>query len=120
MPSIEDDGDIDIHDIAIEELFIARNAVAHHVVDGCADGFWEAFVIEWSRDCAVCFDHFAAEVIEMFGCDARLDVVGDHVEDFGGELSGFAHAFEISLGVDLDAVLVVFCCLIVHAIYLQG
>ena len=40
--AILDHGDIDIEDVALLQHFVARNAVAHHVIDRRADGAGEA------------------------------------------------------------------------------
>ena len=42
------------------------------------------------------------ERVERFRGDARLDVGGEHVECFGRELAGFAHALEGIGPVQLD------------------
>ena len=63
MPAIEDDGDVYVDDVAILKGFIAGYAMANDVVDGGADGLWEAFVVEWGGNCSVIFDHFTAEIV---------------------------------------------------------
>lgn len=60
MPAIKNDGDVDIDDVAFEQDFVAGDAVANHMIDGCADGFGEAFVIEGRGYSAIFFGHFAA------------------------------------------------------------
>ena len=45
---------------------------------------------------------FVDQVIDMFGGDAGPDFIGQHVEAFGREPAGFAHAFEGRGAVDLD------------------
>src|SRR5690606_32532654 len=37
-PAVLDDGDIDIHDVAVLQDLVSGDAVADHMIDGCADG----------------------------------------------------------------------------------
>ena len=48
--AIFDNGDIDINDVAVFQLFVGRNTVADAMVHRGADGFWESAVIERCRN----------------------------------------------------------------------
>ena len=54
----------------------------------------------------------------MFGRDAGLHVFCDHVQNFGRELSSFAHGFEITFGMDFYAFGCIFIFLL-HVGYLN-
>ena len=42
------------------------------------------------------------DFVEPVGCDAGLDEIGDHIERFGSQTPGLAHAGETLLTEELD------------------
>src|SRR5262249_53996578 len=49
VPAVEDEGDVDIDDVALLERLLARDAVAHYVIDGGAGGLAIAAIHERRR-----------------------------------------------------------------------
>lgn len=117
VPSIQNNGDVDIYYVAVHQFFVGGNAVAYDMVDGRADGFGKAFVIKGRGDRAALFDKFAAEFIQFFGRHANLDKGRDVIEGFGGQPSRRAHAIEILGRMDFDAVRCKFFRLYNHVFY---
>ena len=79
--AVLDDRDVDVDDVAVAQRAVARNSVAHDVVDGGADRLREwrragrAAVVQGRRDRAqIVDDVVVAEPIELLGGDARLHV----------------------------------------------
>src|SRR5579883_820692 len=46
MPAVEDKGDIDIQDVALNENPRPGNAVTDHMIEGYAAGFWVAAIVQ--------------------------------------------------------------------------
>ena len=106
MVAVLDDGDVDVEDVAVPELFLAGgDAVADDVVDRGADRAgkrryagaggvvqrrWHA--VDLIDDVAV------AEVVERIGAHAGLDVRADHLQHAGGQAPGPAHALDVGVG----------------------
>ena len=124
MPAIDDDGDVDIDDVAIDQLLRPRNAVADHMVDRGADRFRKAAIIERRRNGVMGDDVIVAQLVQRLGGDARHDMRCDEIQRLGGQMPGAAHLHEISRLVQLDlAVLepIVFRVFLLHrALYSLG
>ena len=92
VESAADDRDVDVDNVAIFQAFIARDAMAHHMVDGGADGLRKTPVIEVRRHGLLdLHDVVMTETIELVGGHAGFDVLADHVEHFGGQTASLAH-----------------------------
>ena len=78
------------------------NAVADDVVDRGAGRLVIAAVHQRRGQRAVVHREFEHEAVDLLGGHARLHLVGQHVEAFGGELAGLAHARECLRAVELD------------------
>ena len=92
MEAILDHSDVDVDDVALLELLVARDAVAHLMVDRGADGTGEAFVVERGRHRLLHVDDVVvAEPVERVGGHARLHVRRDHLQYLGREPAGHAH-----------------------------
>ena len=66
--------------------------MAYGVVDGRANGFWEALVIQWGRNDLLHIHHvIVTDLINFFGRDTGNDIGCDHFEHFGCESTGHAH-----------------------------
>jgi len=77
--AVFDDGDVDIDDVAVFQLFITGNAVADLVVHRGADGFGEAVVVERGGNGQLLVDRvIVANLVQFVGGDAGLDMWGDH------------------------------------------
>src|SRR5690554_964897 len=108
VPTVLDDGDVNIHAVPLFQHLVAGNAVADLVVDRGAHGFGEGGVarrgvVERGGDGALHIDHvFMTQTIELAGGYAGLDERGDVVEHFGAEAAGDAHFLDFFGGFDLD------------------
>jgi hypothetical protein len=100
VPAVLDDRDVDIDDIALLQPALAGNAVADDVVDRGADRLGKTAVIEGRGDGVQRpGDVLVAEGVELVGRDPRLHVGTDHVEHFGGQAPGPAHAVTLGCGL---------------------
>jgi len=102
VPVVEDEGDVDIDDVALTQRFVARNAVADHVIDRGAGRLAVAAIHQRRWHGAVVEAEFVHQPVDTLGRDARLDFWYQHVETLGGEPPGLAHAFKGGGAVDLD------------------
>src|SRR5690606_10063627 len=100
-PAILDDRDVDVHDVAVLENLVARNAVADHVVHGSADGRREGRVAgrRVTHGGRLHVQHvgdvFHAETIQLARGDARPYELGKIIQCGCGRLTGCAHFFEV-------------------------
>ena len=95
MPAIEDDGDIDVEDIAILQHAIARNAVTDDMVDRDAGGFRIAAIIQRCRHRTMGDDVVVANRVEILRRHARTDMGADHIQRFSRQAACRAHSGEI-------------------------
>ncbi len=102
MPAAQDGGDVDVDDVAVLEALVARDAVAHHVVDRGADRFREAAIAQRCRYRLAPDDELVAQPVELAGRDPGHDVRGDEVERLGGQAAGLVHVGEGLGAVELD------------------
>ena len=92
VESVADHRDVDIDDISAFEAFVPGNAVAHHMIDGSADGLRKTAVIEVGWDGFQLFnDKVVAALIELIRRDPRLNIGFDHVQDAGGKPARGTH-----------------------------
>ena len=105
MPAILDHGDVDIDDVAVlQDLGIAGNAMADHVVDRRADRLREAVVADVGRDRLLHVDNvLVADPVQLFGGHARLHERGDHVQHLGRQAAGDAHHLDFFWGFKVHA-----------------
>ena len=103
MVAVLDHGDVDIDDVAVLELLVGRNAVADDVVDRGADRARKTAVIERRRHHALLVDHeIVADVVELLGGNAGLDMRLDHAQHIGRKAAGDAHLVDFFGGFDRD------------------
>ena len=102
VPAVEDQGHVDIDDVAVLERLLARDAVADHVIDRGAGRFSVAAIHQGRRHRLVVHGEFEHQAVDAVGRHAGLDLVGEHVEAFGGQAAGQAHAREGAGAVQLD------------------
>jgi len=92
MPTVEDEGHVDIDDVARLERALPRDAVADDVVHGRADGFWKATVVQRGRHGLELIDDvLVADAVELLRGDAGAHELADHVEHVGRQAPGYAH-----------------------------
>jgi len=72
VPALEDDGDVDVEDVALDQLALAGDAVADDMVDRGADRARKAAIIERRRDGA------------MIDIAAPLEFIGDEATEASG------------------------------------
>ena len=103
MVAVFDHGDIDIDNITILKHFIRWNAVADYVVNGGADGLWEAVIIEWRGHSVLHIDDIVmADLIQFVGGHAGFDVFTNHGQYFTGQFAGESHFFNFFSGFDCN------------------
>ena len=89
-----DYGDVDINDIALFQGLVARNAMADDMVDGSANGFREAPVIQGCRYGVLPVNNVAmADFIQFTRGNSGLHVVADHIQHFRRKAACDAHFF---------------------------
>ena len=67
--------------------------MANDVVDGCANGFREASIVERCRNSALVLgDELMANPVQFVGGNARDDMLTYHVEDVGCQTAGNTHS----------------------------
>ncbi len=92
VEALLDHGDVHVDNVAVFEGAVARNSVADHVIDGSADGFGKAAVVQRRGDRLLPVDDIVmADRVEFPRRDARRDMLAHHVEHLGGETPGHAH-----------------------------
>ncbi len=98
--AVQDGGAVHVHDVALgEHLVGARNAVAHHFVDGGAHAFREAFVVEWRGDGAVLDGVVVHPHIDLLGGHAGPDALGHVIERAHVHGSRALHALDVGGGL---------------------
>ena len=102
VPAIEQRGDIDVDDVAVLQLLVARNAVADDMVDRGAAAVREPAIAEGGGQRIFAQHMRADDVVEFTRCDAGDDVRDQAVEHFGSEFPRRAHAVESFGAVELD------------------
>ena len=95
MPAVEDDGDVDVDDVAIGQDALAGDAVADDMVDRDAGRPGVAAIAERRRHRVVGDHELVDGPVEMIGRDAGLHMRRDHVQRLGSETPGAPHPLEI-------------------------
>ena len=92
MEAVLDDRDVDIQGVAPLQHLVTRDAVAHDMVDGCADGLRKAPVVEGRRNGLLHVDDvIVADAVQLGSGDAGLNMRPDHLQHFSCEPAGNAH-----------------------------
>ena len=104
-PAIKNDGHVDIQDIAVFQPLVARNPVAHHMVDRNARGMLIATIADGGRGRARAFNMRLDTVIQFTRGHAGGNMFGDHVQHLGCQPASRAHPRKIGGFIELDAVL---------------
>mmetsp|Transcript_20980 Transcript_20980/g.80928 ORF Transcript_20980/g.80928 Transcript_20980/m.80928 type:complete len:420 (+) Transcript_20980:106-1365(+) len=108
VPAVLDDGDVDVDDVAVLQRLVVRDAVADLLVDRCADRLGvgdvaRRAIVQWRGDRLLDVDDVVVgELVELIGRDTRLDMRREHVEHFGCQAPGDAHAGDVGSGLDRD------------------
>src|SRR5690606_5883908 len=101
--AVLDDGDVDVDDVAVPELLVARNAVAHHMVDRGADRLRKAAIVERRGNRLLGVDDIVvADAVQLPGRHPWFHVFLNHFKDFGREPAGDAHLLYFFRGLDGD------------------
>ena len=99
-----DDGDVDIDDIAVFELFFSRNAVADDVIHRSADRFRKTAVVQRCRHGLLLVDHeVVADVVQLLRGYTGFYMGLDHAQHVGGQAAGNAHLVDILARFDRNA-----------------
>ena len=102
VPAVEDDGDVDIGDVAFAQNAVAGDAVADHVILRDADRAGIALVEQAGGQGAVIEGEFPGQPVELVGDHARNHVRDQHVQALGRQPASAPHALEGLRVVDLD------------------
>ena len=79
--------------------------MAHHVVNGGANGFRKPVIVKRGRDRLLLVDHVTmADVVNLVGGHAGADVRADHVKDLGGQAPGLTHAGNVRWGLQAHGI----------------
>ena len=98
VPGVFDDGDVNVHHIALFQRFFIRNAVADLVVDRGANGFGvgdfsATAVIERRWNTALHIDDVVVrQLVQRIGAHAGHHKGRQVIQHFGGQPSSQAHA----------------------------
>ena len=101
-PAVQGDGDIDIHHIAVLEDAVAGNTVADDMIDGNADRFGKAAIVQGRGIGAVIDDEIMAVFVQGARRHAGLYMAADQVQALGGQSAGAGHGLEIVRRVKFD------------------
>src|SRR5690606_11799949 len=101
---ILDDSDVDVDDVALlQNLGVAGDAVADHVIDGSADGLGETVVVQGGGNCLLHVDYIVmTNAVQFSSGDARAHVRSDHFQHLGGQAAGDTHLFDFVGCLDND------------------
>ncbi len=102
VPAIDDDGDVDIDDVAVLQHPLPRNAMTDDMVDRSADRLREAAIVQRCGDGPVVGDVFMADAVQLSGGHARFHVGRDQVQGLGGQPARLPHALERLRPMQLD------------------
>jgi hypothetical protein len=94
VPAVEDEGHVDVDDVALAERLLVRDAVADDVVDGGAARFPVAAVVQRGGQGAVVHAEGEYEVVDDLCRNAGFHDIVERVQALGREPAGLAHAGE--------------------------
>jgi len=102
--AILNDSNIDIDDVAIFKVFVARYAMADYVIHRCANRFRKAAVIQGCGYCLLDVDDvIMTDLVEFPGGDACHHVWSNHIQHFSCKAPCNTHFFYLIRGFDCDA-----------------
>ncbi len=104
VPAVQDDGHVDVQDVAVLQRARAGNAVADDVVDADAGCVLIPAIADGGRHRACRLDAGLNEVIQRARRDAGCDKGRHLVQDCRGKPTGAAHPVKIRVFVNSDAV----------------
>ena len=102
VPALDDEGDVDIDDVALLQHPVPRHAVADHVIDRGAGRIAVAAIHQRGGVGAVAEGEFAHEIVDPRGQHPRLDDVGQLIEALRHQRACLAHAGKAGRPVQLD------------------
>ena len=98
-----DDADIDLDDVAGQDLARSADAVNHFLVDGDAGIAGKPAVVEKGAPAVVLAHQLRRKLVDLAGGAAGNDLLGEGLEDGGGDRAGGAHEFDLARRFDGDA-----------------
>jgi hypothetical protein len=102
VPAVEDQRHVDIDDVALLHRLVVRDAVADDVIDRRAGRLGIAAIHQGRRLRVVIHGELEYQPVDALGRYAGGHLVGEHVEAFGHQPAGLAHAGEGIGAVELD------------------
>src|SRR4029077_17136789 len=79
VPLVENQGDVDVDDVALAQRLVARNAMADHMVDRGAGRLAIAAIHQGRRQRATVHAEFEYHAVDVFRRHARFDFTDQHV-----------------------------------------
>src|SRR4029078_13081936 len=102
VPTVHDQGHVDIEDVAVAQGLVVRNAVAHDMIDRGADRLAIAAVVQGRRVGAVVAREFEGESVEARGRNPRLDEGTYQIKRLRGQRASPADRGEVFRRVQMD------------------
>ena len=102
VPAVQLRRHVDIDNIAVLQFLVRRDAVADDMIDRNTAAMRVAAVAQGGRNPATAHRHFAHDIVQLFGADARHDMRHQRVEYLRRQPSGPAHALETRRAVQFD------------------
>ena len=94
--TVENCGEVNIHDVALlQYVFLLWNAVAHYLVDACANAHWESLITQAGRCRTMVLAVFPAYFVDLESCHTLVYVFCYLVEHTGVHYSAFAYALNL-------------------------
>ena len=95
MHAVDERGDVDVDDVAVQQLAAVGDAVADDLVDRGAQRLGEVAVVEGARVGAAGDAGLVADAVELVGGDAGGDGLADLDQHLGRDAAGDAHALDL-------------------------
>ena len=102
VPAVEDQGHVDVDDVAVLERFAVGHAVANDMIERGADRFAIAAIVERRGIGVMRHREIEDERVERLRGDAGPHMLGQEVKRLGGQPAGPAHSGEGLRPVQFD------------------
>ncbi len=102
IPAIDNHRDINVENVAGLEQLVTRNTMADHMIDRDAAGMLIAPIPDRRRGRPSLRDLPGDDTVDLAGCLAGKDMVGDVIEYRRGQASCLVHACKIRRAVDAN------------------
>jgi len=103
-PAVHDHGDVDVYNVPVFELFIARDAVTNHMIDRDTARVFITLIADGGGFCPRRDHLLLDDAVDLGGGLAHGHMLCDLVQYRCGQFARCVHACEISRLVDTDTV----------------